>query len=235
MSQDIFYSLLISSAFLGLFVISEVLYYNFKVKVEVTRKLVHFATGILSLLFPVVLSSHWYVLSLCATFLVILLVSLKFNWLKSINAIDRKSYGSVCYPFAVYGCFLIHSWYGQQSNFYGEYLIYYLPLLILAISDPLAALIGKRWAWIPFKVGKGTKTMAGSLTFFVSALVISVAAFSIFQTELPSYLVLISCLIVALVTTFSEAVSRNGFDNLFIPLVGASAVYVCLVSFTSLG
>ena len=235
MNRDLFLALILSRAFLGLFAIAEVLYHFFKVKAELTRKLVHFGTGILSLLFPVLLSSHWYVLLLCAAFLVILIASLKFNLLKSINAIDRKSYGSLCYPLAVYSCFLIHSWYGKQSNFYGGYLIYYLPLLILAISDPLAALIGKKWKWRPFKVGKGTKTLGGSMTFFFSAWVISLFAFYAFQIVLPGQFILLSGLLIAFLTAISEAVSRNGLDNLFIPLVGASAVYACLILFTANG
>ncbi len=228
MKQDILHSILLSGAFLSLFVVAEVLYHSFKVKAELTRKLVHFGTGILSLSFPLLLSKHWFVLALCASFALILISSLRFNLLKSINAIDRKSYGSLCYPIAVYSCFLIQSWYGKQSNFYGGYLIYYLPLLILAISDPLAALVGKRWSWLPYKVGIGTKTMSGSLAFFGSALFISIGAFFAFQISLSFELLVGSCVLIAAITAVSESVSRNGFDNLFIPLSGSTVVYFCL-------
>lgn len=235
MNQDIINSIILSSAFLGLFALAEVLYHFCKVKVELTRKLVHFGTGVLSLLFPVMLSNHWFVLALCASFALILIGSLKFNLLKSINAIERKSYGSLCYPLAVYSCFLIQSWYGKQVNFYGGYLIYYLPLLILAISDPTAALVGKKWGWLPYKVGKGTKTISGSFAFLGSALFISIIAFFAFQISLPSELIIVSCLLVSAITAVSEAFSRNGFDNLFIPLFGAISVYFCLTLFTVAG
>lgn len=231
MKQDIINAIILAGAFLSLFALAELIYHYFKVKAELTRKFVHFGTGILSLLFPLMLSNHWFVLALCASFALILITSLKFNLLKSINAIDRKSYGSLCYPLAVYSCFLIQSWYGEQSNFYGGYLIYYLPLLILAISDPLAALIGKRWSWLPYKVGIGTKTMSGSLAFFGSALLISIAAFFAFQISLSFELLVGSCLLIAGITAVSESVSRNGFDNLFIPLSGSIVVYFCLTQF----
>lgn len=231
MKQDIINTIILAGAFLSLFAIAELLYHYAKVKAELTRKLVHFGTGILSLLFPIMLSNHWFVLALCASFALILIASLKFNLLKSINAIDRKSYGSLCYPLAVYSCFLIQSWYGQQSNYYGGYLIYYLPLLILAISDPVAALVGKRWAWIPYNVGKGTKTMAGTLAFFGSAFLISLVAFFAFQITLSMEYLVVSCLLIGVVTAMSEAVSRNGFDNLFIPLSGSLVVYGCLILF----
>ena len=231
MKPDITHAIILAVAFLSLFGAAEVVFHFCGLIAELTRKLVHFGTGILSLLFPLLLSNHVFVLALCASFTLILIASLKFNVLKSINNIDRKSYGSLCYPLAVYTCFLIQSWYGKQNNFYGGYLIYYLPLLILAISDPLAALVGKRWPWMPFKVGEGTKTMAGTMTFFGSAFLISIMAFLALQITLSMTFLLASCLLIGIVTTISEAVSKNGFDNLFIPLSGSICVYLCLILF----
>ena len=77
--------LFLATAFLALFAISEFIYRTFKVEAEYTRKFVHMGTGILSLLFPVLLNSHWEVLILCTTFSVILMASFKlsifFAWL----------------------------------------------------------------------------------------------------------------------------------------------------------
>lgn len=231
MRQEIISTIVLAAAFLSLFGVAELLFHFFKTNVELTRKLVHFGTGILSLLFPIMFSNHWFVFALCSSFALLLIASLKFNLLKSINAIERKSYGSLCYPLAVYSCFLIQSWYGQQSNYYGGLLIYYLPLLVLAVSDPLAALVGKRWPLLPFKVGKGIKTLSGSMAFFTSAFLISLVSFFAFQIAFPIKFTLLSAFLIAIVTTFFEAKSRNGFDNLFIPLSGAISAYGCLILF----
>src|ERR1051325_2465256 len=115
--------LLLATAFLLLFGIGELLYYVLKVKVEISRKFVHIATGFITLLFPLLLHNHWYVLLLCSSFCAILLLSQHFQLLKSINAIDRDSFGSISYPISVYGCFL-------AFTVYHSYLFFYLPILI---------------------------------------------------------------------------------------------------------
>jgi len=96
--KDIINTGILAFSFLALFGIAEILYHKVNVKAEWTRKLVHFGTGILTLLFPVMLNDHLYVFFLCASFALLLLASLRFNRLKSIHAIDRKSYGSISYP-----------------------------------------------------------------------------------------------------------------------------------------
>ncbi|MGE8381849.1 MAG: phosphatidate cytidylyltransferase, partial [Sphingobacterium sp.] len=106
MKSELSNMLLLAMIFLLLFALSEILYHRFKIRVEFTRKLVHIGTGIISLLFPILLISHWSVLLLCGLFAVILVLSLKFNLLRSIHAIDRKSAGSLAYPAAVYLCFV---------------------------------------------------------------------------------------------------------------------------------
>src|SRR3546814_15775711 len=50
--------------------------------------------------------------------------------------------------------------------------LYYLPIMVLAISDPLAALSGKKWPWRPYRIAGATKTILGSLVFFMSAFLI---------------------------------------------------------------
>src|SRR5690606_21713832 len=142
---------LLAGCYLTLFALGELLYHVLSVKVEITRKLVHAGTGLLALLFPVLLNSHWWALLLCASFAAILICSLRFGFLQSINAIDRRSVGSLVYPIAVYGCYLSYSYQGHQ------YIYFYLPIMVLAISDPLAALCGKRWPWVPYRIGGATK------------------------------------------------------------------------------
>ena len=128
--------LVLGLCFLALFGLAEFLYHKQKVKAEITRKIVHVGTGLLTLLFPIFLHDQWQVLFLCTAFLLILLASLQFKLLPSINSIDRVSHGSILYPVAVYGCYLAYS-YADKGLFF-----FYLPILTLAICDPLAALIG---------------------------------------------------------------------------------------------
>ncbi|MFN6946412.1 MAG: hypothetical protein ACK4ND_15800, partial [Cytophagaceae bacterium] len=178
-------------------------------------------TGVLTLLFPIMLGNHWYVLLLCVSFALILIASLRFNLLKSINAIDRISYGSLLYPLAVYSCYLVYHVYSQKTGAEPEsYIYFYLPILTLAICDPVAAAVGKRYPFGKFKIGKGYKTLAGSLAFFISSFVLTFILFYYFEsyaTKLGNYYVATG--IIAVGASAIEAVSGKGVDNFTIPAI----------------
>ena len=220
MSEDLVYALILAGSFLTLFGIAEILYHFLKVQAEYTRKLVHIGTGLLTLLFPLLLSNHWWVLVLCTSFALILILSLRFSLLKSINAIDRESVGSLAYPVSVYCCFLAYVHYNELAFFY-------IPVLVLAISDPIAALMGKRWPWGKFSLGKNHKSLMGTGMFFASSLLVMVTIFWIQGTALSSFKLVFELLIMAAVSAFVEALSGRGIDNLTIPL----SLLLCLVAF----
>lgn len=202
--------------FLGLFAFAEFLYHQKKVKAEITRKIVHIGTGLLTLLFPVFLSSHWQVLFLCGSFLIILLASLHFRLLPSINGISRVSHGSILFPVAVYACFLIY-FYAHKGL-----VFFYMPILILSVCDPVAALTGKRFPFGKYRINGGNKTMAGSLAFFVTSALVSILCLYFHQSGHFSIAYMLpSIFLIACTTTAVEAVSTNGTDNITIPAVAA--------------
>jgi dolichol kinase len=103
-------------------------------------------------------------------------------------------------------------------HFNQQLIYFYLPILILSICDPLAALVGKKWAYGKYKVGNDYKTIMGSLAFFMSCLVIMIVSFySSLEQESVFSLLFYSALISILVTG-TEACCRKGFDNLAIPI-----------------
>ncbi len=211
MKTEIINTILLSASFLALFIIAECLYHFFHVKVELTRKLVHAGTGFLTLLFPIVLNNQWLVLLLCVSFALILLLSLRLKLLKSINAIDRISSGSLVYPISVYGCYLVF-------NFSQDYIYFYLPILILAICDPVAALTGKKWPMGKYKVGNDNKTLMGSAMFFISALLLCSLLFLLLNSGISFSQLIAMSFLIALISSITEAFSRNGYDNITIPL-----------------
>jgi len=161
---------------------------------------------LLTLLFPVMINNRWLVLLLCLGFMIILIASIRFNMIKSINAIDRKSYGAVTYPIAVFGCYLAFDYFRGDHyyhHYYSPYYIYYLPILILAFCDPLAALAGRRWPYGKIR----NKTIVGSLAFFVSTFIL---AFTMYRS-------VTNALLIAFVSTIAEAITPHGLDNLTIP------------------
>lgn len=144
---------------------------------------------------------------------------MRFKFLPSINAIDRESIGSLAYPASVYMAFLFYDHYNKDNVFF------YLPILILAISDPIAALIGKKLPYKPFSIGDTRKTLSGSVACFVSAFIICVCVFYFNRagTSLPD--ILFRSLVIAIIAAVAEAVSGKGFDNITIPVF----VLACLV------
>ena len=206
---DLLYTAILSGAFLSLFGVAETLYHYFNTKVEITRKIVHLGTGLLTLLFPLMLDDHRLVLLLCSSFVFILLISMRYNFLKSVNAIDRPSVGSIDYPVAVYGCYLAFNYFDHQ------YAYFYIPILILAICDPVAALAGKRWPIGRYKIGNSNKTLMGSAMFFLSAFIV-IIVLSLMEHNMTR--IVMRGVIIALFSTVSEAITGRGYDNITIPV-----------------
>lgn len=210
--------LYLALAFLVLFASAEWLYHKQEVKAEVTRKYVHLATGLLTMLFPLMLENHWLVLFLCGSFILILTASLRLNLLPSINAVERKTSGSLMYPIIVYGCYLVYSHYDQ-------FMFYYIPILILAICDPIAAFVGMNYPRGQYQTFGKTKTWSGSIGFFMAAVTVCLLLMigvekMIFITVLPI------AIAVSSMTTIAEAMTHGGYDNFTIP---TSALFVLIL------
>lgn len=221
MSSNILNTILLGGFFLALFAFAEILYHKFKVKAELTRKIVHLGTGILTLLFPIWITNHWFILALCSSFLIILLLSLKFNLLPSINGVKRKTRGSILFPIIVYLCFMV-------QIHYGSLIFFYIPILILAISDPIAALVGKKYQLGKYTLFGHTKTFIGSAGFFISALIITAIGVSNFLLLSVQEILIIS-LVNAFTTTILEAISHKGYDNFTIPISSVLVLIFFLV------
>ncbi|MCB0696201.1 MAG: hypothetical protein KDC07_02485 [Chitinophagaceae bacterium] len=221
MSAELIILLQLAACFLVLFGIAELLYHFANVKAELTRKIVHIGTGLLTLLFPVYLSYTWQVVLICSSFLVLLLLSTRFRFLQAINNIDRKSAGSHLYPVIVVIVFIYYKYQSVSSSF-DDYLYFYLPVLLMAICDPVAALVGNRLGQV-----KGQKTRAGSIAFFLSAVIVAVVLFSLFNTHAQSIaMTIVYSLGIALFTAIAERYSKHGLDNMTIPLAAIAFLWM---------
>ncbi|MGZ5302506.1 MAG: phosphatidate cytidylyltransferase, partial [Bacteroidia bacterium] len=214
---DLINTILFSAGFILLFASAEVLYYFFKVRAEFTRKYVHVASGLITLLFPLYLDNHWYVLLLCSSFAILLLGSMRLGLLKAINAVERKTWGSVAFPAAVYGCYLAFAWSGKV-------IFFYQPILIMAFADPVAALVGKKWPKGLYKIGAERKSLSGSSAFFIIAFIISFALLK-YDDYLDLTHIIFASFASALLTAFTEGISRKGMDNITIPVAALIVLY----------
>jgi phytol kinase len=193
---------------------NELNYRRLKIKGEITRKFAHFTATLATVPFPYIFTSHWYVLILATIFFIVLFVTQYSKQLKSIHDIERKSVGSYLLPFSIYITFLI-------SCLLHNKFLYILPMLILAVCDPMAAILGinakKNNGKIKLFGIKTEKTIIGSLAFLVTSFVISIIAlyFHRLAFDLKTFWL---ALTVAVAGTLAELVGWRGSDNLSIPL-----------------
>lgn len=196
----------LSILFLIVFAIGEVAYRLFKVNAEYTRKWSHIASGILSLSFPYFLQTWQMVGLICLLFTIILTLSSRYRFLPSINSVDRQTFGSFLFPLAVFVSFF-------SSNYFNHSAFFYLSVLILAICDLLAAIIGKRWPIMKIKLNKETKSLGGFFAFVGSALIILLVFINLKLLVFTPILMFLP-----LFWAFVELISPKGTDNISIPI-----------------
>lgn len=205
--------------FLALFAVAEWLYQKQRVPAEYTRKLVHAGTGLLTLLFPIWLTTWWQAAALCGAFLIVLVISKRGGFLESIHGVARKTAGSGLYPVIVALAFAFYLYVAREFTLFQPHYYFYMPVLIMALADPVAALAGKGYQK-KYQVQSG-KTVAGSVAFFGVALGIVGLLMAIFATDTVSIVSMSTLLLavsLAIFTTLAEKYSRNGWDNFFVPL-----------------
>jgi len=207
--NPIFVTLIVGAVFLLLFGIGEILYHRFHVRTEYTRKFTHLTVGIVAISFPLYFVSHWQVFVLSCMFIAILIVAKKFNLLKHIHDVSRKTYGSYLYPITVYGCFVL-------GNKFGYGLFFYIPILVMAVSDPVAAITGSSWGKAITRK-KHSKTFLGSFMFLVSAIIATLTLY-FSNPDLSLQTLFIVSILVGLAGMLAEVLSYKGWDNLTIPL-----------------
>jgi phytol kinase len=200
--------LIFAGIYLFVFVLGEVIRRLVPSKPEIPRKAVHFASGLIALSIPCFLKSHWWLLSLVASFTVILALAQKKHWFESIFGVERKSHGAILFPVTVYVLFVLST---------GNYILYFIPILIMTVSDTLAAVIGGRYGSIKFDVEGNKKSLEGSTTFFLIAF-LCVHLSLLLMTDTSRIDSVMIAFVIALLVTGFEAVSSTGLDNFYVPL-----------------
>ncbi|MDD5195578.1 MAG: hypothetical protein PHQ96_07910 [Candidatus Omnitrophica bacterium] len=201
-------ALIVAGIYLFIFLIGEAVRRLIPSNTEISRKAVHLLGGLTALSFPYLFVSHWSVLILSLAFCAIVFLAKRKGILKSVHDVKRKSHGVIYYPLAIYLIFLLSS---------TKPVIYFIAILVMTVSDAMAALVGGKYGVIKFDVEGNLKSLEGSMAFFFA---------SFLCIHLPLLLltgigriesVLIAFIIALLVTGF-EAISLSGSDNIIVPL-----------------
>ena len=200
-------ALLVSVPILVLFGTCEWLYHRRGVAAEVTRKTSHVGAGLTVFSMPWLVTSHWTVLLLSIGFVIILGGSKLVGLLPSVHAVDRRTSGAQYYPLAVYMIFVLAD---------GSALLFQVPILVMALSDTGAAVVGRRYGIVRYRVVDDYRSLGGSTTFFGLTFAVVLVALGVAgYGDLPA--VLIVTLLVATIATAVEGISTRGADNLLVP------------------
>lgn len=207
----------------GLIVTIRLAQRRFGLSAEASRKLFHVSGGLSTLAFPWLFHAVWPVLAL-APITVGALLALKY--VRSLRGelgavlydIERRSWGEVYMPLGITLVWLLSG---------GDPLLFCPPVLMLALADPAAALVGVRLGRHRYVTVEGEKSVEGSLAFCVVAATAVLLPLSFAGRVTPAEGLLIA-LDVAVLAMIAESVAWRGLDNLLIPLVGYALLRIFL-------
>ena len=205
--------IVVLAAFILFFLLLNQLEKSEKLNSELIRKILHIGSGIGGLALPFIFEEKSSVIILGAVFLMLLIsiriVKYKITGFKKVlETKNRKTFGDIYFIISILGLWIVSS---------EDKVMYALPLIILMLSDAFAALIGEFYSKYKFNTGFGTKSIEGSITFFLTTYFVCINFFLLFSNINSINIVLVS-LLLSILTMILEVISWNGLDNLFVPL-----------------
>ena len=173
---------------------------------EIPRKLAHVGAGGIACCAPFLLTTHWAMLFLTGSFALLLLAARKLGLLRSLHG--RVGAGDIVYPGGIYAAFVLAD---------GDALLFQVSVLVLALADPAAALVGRRFGRLRYRLAGVTRSIEGSLGFAATTFGITALAL-VASGRLGAPSALVCAFVVAVVVASLEAASPPGLDNLAVPV-----------------
>jgi phytol kinase len=181
---------------------------------ELTRKLLHTGSGLLTLMFPFVFRDTWPVLLLTGASALLVgaakfVPSLRPRLGGAASGVARTTLGEIYFPLAVALLF----WLTRGA----DPLLFVVPVLVLTYADATCALVGQRYGTLPYT---GTsKSLEGSVAFLVVAFFCVHVPLLLWSGTGRTETLLIAATL-ALLVMLLEGSAWRGLDNLFIPIGG---------------
>lgn len=188
---------------------------------EGSRKFIHIGVSNWWIIAMIFFNNNIYASIVPALFVVINYISYKKQVFKAMERDGSKNdLGTVYFALSLLILSLI-TFKNVEDSYLGA-----LGILIMGYGDGFAAVIGVKYGKNKFKVLGNEKSIEGSLAMFIFSFIVSIVILYIFN---PVNIILYS-LVLAIISTFLEAFSPYGLDNLAVPL-GTSFVYYLITLF----
>ena len=210
------YGIILSYVYIGiLFVISNFIGKNNK---EISRKFIHIS-----------LAGYWIIAMfffnnvICASivpasFVLINTLSYKFNLIKSMEREEQDGFGTIYYAIAILVLSIV------TFGIINKPIVGLVGMLVMCFGDGFAAIFGKKFGKKKYEIGNTTKSYLGSFTMLIITFGIVYAVFSFYGTAYT----IAKAILVAVIATILEAVSIKGTDNITVPLLTSSLVFLLM-------
>ncbi len=192
-------------------------------KGEFARKFVHILTATFVAFWPLFLS-HYEIAILSLVFVAIVVIVQKFKILRSFKSVRRSTYGEIWYALGI----------GLVALLFQNDAIFSIAILQMALADGFAAVVGVGLGKkaIQYRYKNINKSIAGSLTFLIISFGLNLFYWFALNgqaentaTVSPALPVLLSASS-AIILTFTEIVSPKGSDNVIVPVLAATLLWL---------
>lgn len=165
------------------------------------RRLAHIGAGVLNIIAPLFVEPA-AIIGVNVVFALLLVVGRRHHLLSGIQNVERHTYGEIFFPLGIAVAAL--------SMLPGHQLAFQYGVAIMGISDAVAGFVGEQWGGRVLSFVSGQKTILGSVSFFLSSVLIGVVCLPING---------IGFWVLPLVLTMAEACLVFGLDNLVLPIL----------------
>lgn len=172
---------------------------------ESARKTVHIVSGLVAAIAPALFAREQI---LAGVFLLgaLLPIGASLGWFTGVIRVGRSIVGPLWFVAA----------YGLLVTVEERHAFIAAPMLVLAVGDAAASLVGSRWGYAKI-IGSNGRTWLGSFTFAVCALACSTGVMLVIGAMDP-WFALTAALAVALGCAAAEAISFSAMDNFLTPV-----------------
>ena len=177
-----------------------------------TRKVIHIGVGMMSWVLHYLFDTPWFFVVACAAFMIINFLDWRYGFFAAMASSDRSNLGTVYFPFAAAIVAVV---------FWEQPPLMFTALMPLPWGDGMAPVVGKEYGRRLYIVHTSTRSVEGSMGFFVGCLLFTwLALWVVAGTPVVSpNAALVPALVITITTTLVEAVSIWGLDNLTITAV----------------